>query len=258
MLFRSGYWRKPELTQAKFLPDLARGDKRTYLTGDLGRMLPDGLLFHLGRRDFQLKVRGRRIEAAEIEMALLDLDAIREAVVVAREDSYGDERLVAYFIPAGGSNPTVSMLRRALAELLPDYMIPSTFVIIDALPLTPSGKIDRLALPEPDMARPEQDVPFTAPRTPVEENLAEIWSDVLGLHEVGVYDDFFDLGGNSLLATQIVSRALTTFQTKVALRSLFQSPTIADMAVILVQNMAKKLESADIEKILADLEKLSD
>ncbi|MFC1713401.1 AMP-binding protein [Candidatus Poribacteria bacterium] len=253
-----GYWRKPDLTQARFLPDPDGGDKRIYMLGDLGRMLPDGRFVHLGRKDFQVKIRGYRVEIAEIEMALLDLDGIKEAVVVAREDSHGDQRLIAYLVPTEGSTATVSMLRRDLAEALPDYMIPSAFVMMDVLPLTPNGKINRLALPEPGTARPEPDTSFVAPRTPIENTLAEIWSGVLGLDEVGIHDNFFDLGGNSLLATQIISRAINTFQVRVPLRALFRSPTIADMAVVIARNMAENVESREIEQILAELEKLSE
>ncbi|MFC1717667.1 AMP-binding protein [Candidatus Poribacteria bacterium] len=253
-----GYWRRPDLTQARFLPDPDGGDKRIYMSGDLGRMLPDGRLVHLGRKDFQLKIRGHRIEVVEIEMALLDLDAIKEAVVVARDDSHSDQRLVAYLVPVENSNPTVSMLRRALAESLPDYMVPSAFVMMDALPLTPTGKLDRKSLPDPGTARPELDAAFVAPRTPSEEKLTGVWSDVLGLDEVGIHDDFFDLGGNSLLATQIISRVINTFQVRVPLSALFRSPTVADMAVVLVHNMTEKAEIADIDKILSELEKLSE
>jgi acyl-coenzyme A synthetase/AMP-(fatty) acid ligase len=253
-----GYWRKPELTQAKFLPDSKGGDERIYLTGDLGCMLPDGRFIHMGRRDFQVQIRGYRVEVAEIEMALVNLDAIKEAVVVAREDSRDDQRLVAYLVPVEGLSFTVSTLRRALAEVLPDYMIPSAFVTMDALPLTSSGKVNRLALPEPGTARPELGIPFAAPRTPVEDTLARIWSDVLGLDEVGIYDDFFALGGNSLLATQIISRVINTFQVRVPLIALFQSPTIADMALAIVQNMTEEAESEDIEQMLAELAELSE
>ncbi|MFC1716663.1 AMP-binding protein [Candidatus Poribacteria bacterium] len=253
-----GYWRKPELTKARFLPDPAGGDERIYMTGDLGRMLPDGRFVHLGRKDFQVKIRGYRVEVAEIETALLNLEPIKEAVVVARADSQCDQRLIAYLVLFEGFSSTVSMLRHALAEALPDYMIPSAFVIMDALPLTLNGKINRLALPKPGTERPELDIPFAAPRTLVEGTLAEIWSGVLGLDETGIHDNFFDLGGNSLLATQIISRVINTFQMRVSLPSLFRSPTIADMAVVLARNMTENVESGDVEQILAELEKLSE
>ncbi|MFC1714055.1 AMP-binding protein [Candidatus Poribacteria bacterium] len=252
-----GYWKKPDLTQARFLPDPEGGDERIYLTGDLGIMQPDGCLTHLGRKDFQVKIGGHRVEIAEIEMALLSLDVIRDAVV-AQEISHGDQRLVAYLVPVIGLAPTVSELRRSLAEMLPDYMIPSAFMMLDALPLTPTGKVDRLSLPLPGKARPDLENPFAAPRTPIAETLAGIWSQVLELDQVGIHDDFFELGGNSLLATQIISRVLNTFQVKILLRSLLQSPTVTDMAAAIAQSQAEKAEMGDIEQMLAELDKLSE
>lgn len=230
-----GYWRNPELTQARFLPDPNGGDERIYLTGDLGRMLLDGRIVHLGRTDFQVKIRGHRIEIAEVEMALLNLNDIKEAAVVAREDSRGEQRLIAYLVSIGDSIPTVSMLRRSLVKVLPEHMIPSVFMMMDALPLTPSGKMNRLALPEPGTARPELDIPFVAPRTPAEDTLAEIWSDVLGLDEVGIHDDFFELGGNSLQAVQIMSRVTKAFDRKPSLTALLYASTIEQFADIICQ-----------------------
>ncbi|MFQ5907077.1 MAG: phosphopantetheine-binding protein, partial [bacterium] len=215
-------------------------------------------LIHMGRKDFQVKIRGYRIEVAEIEIALFDHADIKEAVVVAREDRRGDKRLVAYLVPAGQPAPTVSELRRALAETLPDYMIPSVFVTLDALPLTPTNKIDRRALPAPGTARPELENPFVAPRTPVEQTLVNIWSQVLGLDQVGIHDNFFELGGHSLLATQITARMLNIFRVEVPLRSFFQSPTVADMAVVVVQSQIEKAGSEHIDRMLAELESLSD
>jgi amino acid adenylation domain-containing protein len=201
-----GYWRRPDLTQAAFLPDPAGGDARIYRTGDLGRRAPDGCLFHIGRKDFQVKIRGHRVEVTEVETTLLALDGVKEAVVVGREAMPGETHLVAYLIPAGSSVPSVRELRRLLGERLPDYMVPSRFVLLDRLPLTPTGKVDRRALPAPDGRRPVLDTPFVAPRTPVEEQVAGIWEGVLGLTRVGIHDNFFELGGHSLLATQMIAR----------------------------------------------------
>ena len=250
-----GYWRRPELSQSAFLPDSEGGDERLYCTGDLGRMLPDGCLVHLGRKDFQVKIRGYRIEVAEIEMALLDHVAIKEAVVLPWEARPGDQRLVAYVIPAAQQAPTVTELRRFLMESLPNYMIPSTFVMLDALPLAPNRKVNRRALPVPGRSRPELDNPYVAPRSPVEEVLAEIWAQVLGLDQAGINDNFFELGGHSLLATQVISRVINTFRVKVPLRSLFQAPTVADMAVVIVLNQVEKTASKDIDRMLAELGK---
>ncbi|MGV7224081.1 MAG: AMP-binding protein [Nitrospinales bacterium] len=254
----SGYWRRPNITKAAFLPDLEGGDERIYCTGDLGRMLPDGCLVHMGRKDFQVNIRGHRIEVAEIEMALLDHDDIKAAVVREWQVRPGDQRLVAYIVPAVQQAPTVTELRCFLTEALPNYMIPSTFVILDALPLAPNRKVNRRALPAPDRSRPKLDNPYVAPRTPVEKGLAEIWGRVLDLDQVGISDSFFDLGGNSLLATQIISRVIKTYRAKVLLKSLFQAPTLSGMAVVIAKNQAKKAESKDIERLLAELEALSD
>jgi len=253
-----GYWRRPDLTQAKFRPDPAGGDRRIYLTGDLGRMSEDGCLEHLGRKDFQVKVRGYRIEVSEIEVALLDLAAIKEAVVVAREDRPGYQRLIAYIVPAQGQAPTSTELRRFLKAKLPEYMVPSTFVFLEAFPLTPNGKVDRLALPAPEDTRPELDTPFAAPTTPVEEDLARIWAEVLSLDQVGIHDSFFDLGGHSLAATRVVSQVIKQFLVEVPLQSLFQSPTVAEMSAVITENQAKSLDEQDLHRILAELDSLSD
>jgi amino acid adenylation domain-containing protein len=228
-----GYWHKPEVTQDKFLADPGGAEERIYLTGDLGRMAPDGCLFHLGRKDFQVKIRGYRVEVAEIEATLTKHMAIKEAVVVARQDQPNEIRLVGYFVPASEPIPTVSKLRRFLTEKLPEHMIPSAFVILDAMPLTPNGKVDRRALPAPDWARPELDEIYVAPRTAVEEELAGIWADVLALDQVGVYDNFFELGGNSILATQVISRVFQTLQVELPMRSFFEEPTVAGAAKII-------------------------
>ncbi|MBA2448197.1 MAG: non-ribosomal peptide synthetase [Chloroflexi bacterium] len=230
-----GYWRRPDLTRAAFQPDPEGGDERLYWTGDLGRMLPDGCLVHVGRKDSQVRIRGHRIELDEIEIALLDLDAINEAVVVAAEDRSGDQRLVAYIVPRGRPAPTVTTLRSALAERLPDYMIPSAFVTLDALPLAPNGKVNRRALPPPGSVRPALGTPFVAPRTPVEEMLAGIWAGVLGLDEIGVHDEFLALGGDSLLATQVAARLGDAFRMELPLPILLAAPTVADQAEALVR-----------------------
>lgn len=253
-----GYWRRPDLTAAKFLPDPDGGEERIYHTGDLGIMQPDGCLIHLGRKDFQVKIRGYRVETGEIEAALLNLDGVKEAVVIAGKDQSDDQRLVAYFVPDRQPSPTITALRRTLTETLPDYMIPSAFVVLDAMPINLNNKVDRQALPAPGTARPELETAFVAPRTPVEEALAEIWSQVLGLDEVGVHDNFFELGGHSLMATQIISRVINTLQTELPLRSLFQSPTVSDMALVIIQKQARKVGYEDVKRMLDELKTISD
>jgi amino acid adenylation domain-containing protein len=228
-----GYWRRPDLTQAKFLPDPNGGEERTYLTGDLGRMAADGCLFHVGREDFRVKVRGYSVEVSEIEMALMEHAAVKQAAVVGRETQSDDRQLVAYFVPSDKPAATVTELRNFLKARLPDYMIPSAFVLLRALPLTPNGKIDRRALPDPGHSRPELDTSYVAGRTPFEEQLANIWAEVLFLNRVGIHDNFFDLGGHSLLATQIISKVLQTLQVELPVRSFFEVPTVAGLAELI-------------------------
>jgi amino acid adenylation domain-containing protein len=253
-----GYWRRPDLTQAAFRPDPAGGPERLYLTGDLGRRLPDGCLVHLGRKDFQVKIRGFRVEVAEVEGALLSLPTIKEVVVVAREERPGEQRLVAYLVPKRRPAPTVSVLRRALAATLPDYMVPSAFVAMDTLPRTPAGKVDRLGLPASSRARPELDSPRVAPRTPVEATLCAIWGDVLRLDEVGIHDHFLDLGGNSLAASQALARITKTFGIDLPVRTLFETPTIAGIAAAIAAALERSPEREERGRILAELEGLSE
>ncbi|HVG11011.1 MAG TPA: amino acid adenylation domain-containing protein, partial [Thermoanaerobaculia bacterium] len=215
-----GYLRRPALTAERYLPDpFGPPGARMYRTGDLTRYLPDGQLEYLGRVDHQVKVRGFRIELGEIEAALVDHEAVSGAVVVAREG-----RLVAYVVPG-----PVPSLREFLRQRLPEFMVPSAFVFLPELPLTPNGKVDRKALPAPDEAvRAARG--FVAPRTPEEELLAGIWSELLGVERVGVEDDFFEIGGHSLLAARVAARVRSAFGVELTLRSLFEAPTVAGLA----------------------------
>jgi amino acid adenylation domain-containing protein len=256
--FSPGFWRRPDLAETNFLPDPNRGDRKIYLTGDLGRMSPDGCLEHLGRKDFQVKIRGLRVEIAEVEGALRQMDLIREAVVVAREDRPGEKQLVAYVVPARDSVLSVTQVRRFAEQKLPALMVPSRFVMLDAFPLTLTGKVNRKALPEPGQSRPELDIPFVAPRTPVETELAQIWAKVLSLEQVGVHDSFVELGGHSLSAVQVVSQVIKTFQVEIPLSALFEAPTVAEMAALIVERRARELKQEDLNRILAELESLSD
>jgi len=251
-----GYWRRPDLTRAAFRPDPAGGPGRVYRTGDLGRRMPDGCLFHLGRKDFQVKIRGFRVEVAAVEGALLSLPNVNEATVVVREDRPGDRRLVAYLVPTSRPAPTVSSLRKALADVLPDYMVPATYVLLDNLPKTSGGKVDRRALPIPGPTRPNLDQPLVAPRTPVEAALSAIWREVLDLDDVGVHDTFFDLGGNSLAAGRIISRMAETFHVDIPLRALFETPTVAALAEAIADRLAHGIEPAVRERLVAELERL--
>ncbi|MBD2083577.1 non-ribosomal peptide synthetase [Trichocoleus sp. ST-U3] len=229
-----GYLNRPELTAEKFIPNpfLEKSEKSEllYKTGDLARYLPNGELEYLGRIDHQVKVRGFRIELGEIEAVLSQHSGVQQAVVIAREDNSSDKCLVAYVVLKQEAATTPVQLRSFLKEKLPNYMVPSGFVLLEAIPLTPNGKIDRRALPEPDTARPELESAYIAPRTAIEEVVAGIWTQVLGLEQVGMRDRFFDLGGHSLLATQVISRLREAFQVEIPLRSLFESPTVAGLA----------------------------
>ncbi|WP_083296527.1 non-ribosomal peptide synthetase [Duganella sp. HH101] len=229
-----GYLRRPALTAERYVPDpfaQQPGGARLYRTGDLARHLPDGNIEVIGRIDHQVKVRGFRIELGEIEAALASQDGVGEAVVVARRDEQGEQRLVAYVAGRGELSP--ALLRGALQQLLPHYMVPAHVVVLAALPLTPNGKIDRAALPEPGAAATV--APYVAPRTPAEGTLAAIWAEVLRLERVGVDDNFFDLGGHSLLATQVVYRLSSAFALELPLRVLFEAPTVAALAARLEQ-----------------------
>jgi amino acid adenylation domain-containing protein len=234
----TGYWNRPDLTSAAFFPDPAGGALRIYRTGDLGRRLPDGCLVHLGRRDFQVKVLGHRVDTGEVETALLGIPGVAQAVVVGREDRPGEPRLVAYLVSGPAPSPTARELRQVLAARLPAHMIPSVFIAVGAMPLTPSGKVDRRALPDPGRARPPLGAEGVAPRGPLEQAVATIWADVLGLDEVGIHDAFLELGGNSLLATRVVARVLDQWQVPLSPRTLFDASTVATMAeAILVASL---------------------
>jgi acyl carrier protein len=221
------------LTAEKFIPHpfSAEPGARLYQTGDLARYRPDGQLEFLGRLDHQVKIRGFRIELGEIEAALGQHPAVRETVVLAREDVPGQKRLVAYVVPKGETpDSQVADLRYFLQTKLPDYMVPSAFVWLKTLPLTSNGKIDRRALPAPAQTRVELATAHVAPRSPLEQTLAAIWSDILGLSGIGIDDDFFALGGHSLLATQLISRLREAFQVELPLRYVFEASTIARLA----------------------------
>jgi amino acid adenylation domain-containing protein/non-ribosomal peptide synthase protein (TIGR01720 family) len=227
-----GYLNRPGLTAERFVPDPFSGAEgaRLYRSGDLARHLPNGDVEFLGRVDHQVKVRGFRIEPGEIEAALVRHEALDDAVVIARsDDDAADKRLVAYVVASDGEVPTTTELRAHLLETLPDYMVPSAFMALDALPLTPSGKIDRGALPAPE-GRPDLGSAYVAPRTPTQEIVAGIWADVLGVERVGIDDNFFELGGHSLVATQVVARVRSALGVELPLRALFESPTVATLA----------------------------
>jgi amino acid adenylation domain-containing protein len=224
-----GYWQNSQLTQAVFLPDPEAGNRRIYRTGDVGRLRADGTIEFLGRKDFQVKIRGFRIELGEIEANLAQHPAVRETVVMASPDSSGDKSLVAYVVLHHKSTATVLELRRFLKQKLPDYMMPSEWVLLGQLPLTPNGKIDRLALGAISPTRTTAQT-FVPPRTPIEEILVNIWTEVLRVEAIGIHENFFELGGHSLKATRVTSRIRQAFGIELAIACLFEYPTIGSLA----------------------------
>jgi amino acid adenylation domain-containing protein len=251
----SGYWRNARLTKQKYIRVKDEPKTRICLTGDLGKMLPDGFLIHLGRKDFMVKIRGYRVEIPEIEAILYSLDQIKEVVVIADVLESGNKRLIAYLVPANNLVcPTVNDVRHALAEKLPDYMIPSYYVFLDKLPLTPSGKIDRHGLPKAPSARPELNNPFVGPRDILEAEVTKIWANVLCLDQIGVEDDFLELGGNSIQAMQIVSRVIEKCQVRLSLEILFKSGTPAMMAKNIINSQIESISDEELNKILQEIE----
>jgi amino acid adenylation domain-containing protein len=235
-----GYWNRPELTAAKFSRSACSTGERLYRTGDLGLRQPDGCLIHKGRKDFRTKIRGYGVEPAEIEVVLRQHPGVREVCVVYRADEVsGASGLVAYFTRDPGVHPVSSELRTFLNSRLPDYMIPAVFLPLAELPLTANGKVNRAALPAPAAIRPELNVPYAAPTNECEARLTKIWCDVLGLGFVGIRDNFFDLGGDSLSASRVISQIIKYFQLEIPLHLLFQSPTIADLALVVAQHQGK-------------------
>ncbi len=254
----SGYVGQPELTAERFSEDPFTPGRRMYDTGDLVRWLPSGELEFIGRVDEQVKIRGYRVEPAEVESALRSHPGVQDAVVVAQQSPAGDARLVAYVGADGvvAVRPSTEELSAHVGEWVPEFMVPSAIVVLDSLPRTPSGKIDIQSLPDPaDVAAPAQG--FVAPRSPMEEAVAEIWTRVLGVPEVGVKDDFFSLGGHSLLATQVVAHIRTDFAIDLPLHSLFTHPTVETLTAEIVRTMGDS-EGDATAALLAELEGLSE
>ena len=229
-----GYYGRPELTNERFVPNpfSKDGEGRMYRTGDLCRWLPDGSIQYSGRADYQVKLRGFRIELGEIEATLDRHPLVRQSVVVLREEEPGGKQLVAYVVPDSGEAPQAEALRQYVKERLPDFMVPSAVVLLDAFPLTPNGKINRKSLPAPAQCR-EVTSEFVAPRDPLEQLLAQIWAKVLKVKRVGVFDNFFELGGHSLLAVRVIVEVEKLCQKRLPLAMLLQAPTVAGLAEML-------------------------
>ncbi|HYN21172.1 MAG TPA: phosphopantetheine-binding protein, partial [Thermoanaerobaculia bacterium] len=250
-----GYLNRPDLTAERFVPDpFGLPGDRLYRSGDLARRLASGELEYLGRIDQQVKLRGFRIEPAEIESALREVAGVSEAAVLLRDDLPGGPGLVAYVV----SGHSAGDLLAALRLRLPDSMIPGHFVFLPALPLTPNGKIDRRALPAPEGGRPELARAYVAPRTPLEQVLAGAWEEALGVDRVGVEDGFFDLGGHSLLATQVISWVREAFEVEVPLRELFERPTVAGLAAALTADAATRQRVERTAELLLEMSELTE
>ncbi len=223
-----GYWQRLDLTEAVLLKNVPEENKLLYKTGDLGCMLPDGCLLHLGRKDFQVKVRGYRIDVSEVEMALINTNLIQEAAVVASPDHLG---LRAYIVPIAPQQVlSLRELRSLLLKSLPDYMVPSTFMTLEALPLTPNGKVDRLGLPVFSQVQRAQLESLVLPHTPTEQILVDIWTQILRVEAIGIHDNFFELGGHSLLVNEVIAQLFNTFSISIPLITVFELPTIAQLA----------------------------
>jgi acyl-coenzyme A synthetase/AMP-(fatty) acid ligase/acyl carrier protein len=253
-----GYLGRPVLTAERFTPDGVSGasGERLYRTGDLCRALPGGEIEFLGRLDFQVKLRGLRIELGEIEAALAGHPGVREAVVTAPVDAAGDARLVAYAV-ASGEAPAEEELRRHLARALPEHMVPSVLLFHDELPLSANGKVDRRALPVPDAGGAKRGE-HTAPRNATESRLAALWAEILGVERVGVHDDFFQLGGHSLKATQVMTRVEEAFGFEVPLRAIFEAPTVARLAERVAELELETLDASALSEALDEIDNLSE
>jgi amino acid adenylation domain-containing protein len=245
-----GYLNRPELTAEKFVPDPFGSEPgaRLYRTGDLVRYGEDGSLEFGGRLDYQVKVRGFRIELGEVEAALLRHETVRAVVVDAREVREGEQRLVAYVVGSQKQMPTASEWRTFLIQVLPEYMIPSLFISLAELPLLPNGKVNRAALPAPDASRPELRREYVAPENPTQARLVELYMNVLALDKVGIHDDFFELGGDSILATRLVSRVRRTYEIELPLRELFWKPTVFELAEVIEKLVIEQLENLSEEE----------
>ncbi len=249
-----GYWRAPELTAQRFR-ELEGTDDRLYFTGDRGRLRPDGCLEHLGRLDQQVKVRGYRVEIAEVEAALRRIEGVRDAAVLARVDDAqgdGEVELVAYVVRQEATTHT--RLRTVLAGLLPEGLLPRRYIFLPHLPITPTGKLDRSALPDPGASRPDLDGPYIPPETPLEEELAGLWSETLGVRPVGRHDSFLELGGNSLRAAKLLARIGERWGVRLAPVDLFARPTVAQTATAILCHVAEEAGAPSLEALLSELD----
>jgi len=251
-----GYWRQPEATLAAYttLPD----GVRQYRTGDLGRLLPDNNLQHLGRKDFAVKIRGHLVSPTEVEAALREIETVSDAAVVGRPDAVGQTRLVAFVVSAEGDGIDVPGLRARLASQLPEYMVPTGFVRVERLPRLPNGKLDIRSLPSADTLAVVRPRPFVEPRTPLETLLAQVWSDVLGISQVGAEDIFAELGGDSLQAAQVLARMGSACGVDLPFDVLLEGSTVARLAEAIALRLAADVERGELARLLDQIEAMSD
>jgi len=252
-----GYWQKPEVTRSAFSFDPRGGAERFFRTGDLGRIRPDGCLEHLGRKDRQVKIRGIRIEPAEVEAILVKHPSVRQAVVAAYEEAPGQKELVAYVVAAPDMKPSATILREYLRGLLPAQMVPTAFVALDQIPVTANGKVDRRALPPPEAHVRQSEVQFVAPSTFLEKTIVRTWEEVLRVPGIGVLDRFLDLGGNSLKAMQIITRLQNALDAVLPLESLFNLATVREQAAA-IEHLAARTNGDENTALIAELEAMSE
>jgi amino acid adenylation domain-containing protein len=254
---RTRYLNRPFRRPSSTTLNSHNADETLFPTGDLGRMLPDGFVIHLGRKDLMVKIRGFRVELGEIERALLAHPQVKDAGVTAWNRELGEEYLVGYIVARPEAVLNVSDLKNFIRSKLPDYMVPSTFVFMDSLPLT-NGKLDRRSLPKPDRGRPKLAVSYAAPQNETQSTLVQVWEDVLDVRPIGIHDNFFDLGGHSLTANRVVYRVIHDFQLAIPLRAIFESPTVQAMAAVISAHRGKTLDGQGLMTLLDELESLSD
>jgi amino acid adenylation domain-containing protein len=252
-----GYWRRPDLNAALYRDADDESGARLYRTGDLARWRDDGLLEHLGRRDDVVKIRGQQVALGAVQAALRALDGIKDAAVIAQPSPWGDRQLVAYVVPGDDRPPRGEVLRAGLAAL-PAAMIPASFVVLEALPLLPTGKLDRRALPATHTTRPELARPYAPPETPLERELAAIWSVVLGIERVGIDDSFVELGGNSLQAAQVIARAGQLAGLELPATAVLQAATVRELAALVSDLMIESVAPEDLEQLLAQVEAVNE
>jgi acyl carrier protein len=254
-----GYLNRPELNAERFIPDpfSTMPGSRLYKTGDLGRYLSDGQIVYFGRADDQIKIRGYRIEPGEIVAAINRHASIQASHVVAREDVGEEKELVAYIVPSKGSQPAAGELRKFLLTILPQYMVPAIFVLLDSLPLTSNGKVDGQALPSPNESNLLHSAHFPSPQTITEKRLAAILANLLNLPQVGVNDNFFELGGHSLLAVQVIQRIREAFGIEISMLTLFEAPAVADLAAKIERLLTLQVEAMSEEEAQERLDGLA-